>query len=145
MLKVRGTKNQNNMGIPLPCFHDNIDSSCKSSFQETGSGNPTDDFPSCEKPSYLFVYGNLRPDAPSSQHLLATVPNQRAWLLGSRLYSTTIEGVERAAVKLEERGYAVLGYAVSLDNVTDSPSILRECERREYSPEFYSRDVVEVS
>ncbi|KAH9310975.1 hypothetical protein KI387_026010, partial [Taxus chinensis] len=52
-------------------------------------------------------------------------------------------GVQRPAVKLEESGHAVLGYAISTNNSMGIARLLHEYERREYSPELYEREIVE--
>lgn len=95
-------------------------------------------------PSYIFLYGNSRPDAPNNTQSLPGLQNKRAWLLGSRLYSFSTGGVSRAAVKLEESGHAVLGYAVSTNDSMGITRLLDEFERREYFPDLYERDIVEV-
>lgn len=95
-------------------------------------------------PNYIFLYGDSRPDAPNNTQSLPGLQNKRAWLLGSRLYSFSTGGVRRAAVKLEESGHAVLGYAVSTNDSMGITRLLDEFERREYFPDLYERDIVEV-
>ena len=53
-------------------------------------------------------------------------------------------GAQRAALRLEEAGHAVFGYTMSLDTPGGIHRLLDSFERREYSPSFYERDVVEV-
>lgn len=52
--------------------------------------------------------------------------------------------MEHAAVRLEESGYAVLGYVMKAPRTTGIAGLLEESERRQYAPELYERDVVEV-
>ncbi|KAI5055500.1 hypothetical protein GOP47_0029021 [Adiantum capillus-veneris] len=92
---------------------------------------------------HVFVYGNSRPDIspPLSGE---AVQARRAWLLGGRLYSCNSGGVSRPALRLEEAGHAVLGYTMSLGTSGNVGRLLDMFERREYSPDFYDREVVEV-
>ncbi|MCO5558564.1 hypothetical protein L7F22_012149 [Adiantum nelumboides] len=53
-------------------------------------------------------------------------------------------GVRRPALRLEEAGHAVLGYTVSLGGTGNVGRLLDTFERREYSPDIYDREVVEV-
>lgn len=94
-------------------------------------------------PQHIFVYGNSRPDMPRSEPLDG-VQSKRAWLLGSRLYSYNRDGVHRAAVRLEEPGHAVVGYAMSVNSPNGIGRLLETFQRREFSQELYERDSVEV-
>lgn len=92
---------------------------------------------------HVFMYGNCRPDIPGS-HPLDGVQSKRAWLLGSRLYAYNRGGVQHAAVRLEEPGHAVLGYAMSVNPLGRIEGLLDAFERREFSPDSYERDIVEI-
>ncbi|BBM98736.1 hypothetical protein MPTK1_1g15820 [Marchantia polymorpha subsp. ruderalis] len=102
---------------------------------------------SCEPrnngPECVFEYGNLRPDVPAPIPLSSS-NHTRAWLLSSRLYSFNQGGSEHAAVRLEESGYAVLGYVVKASRGTGITGLLEESERRQYSRDLYEQDIVEV-
>jgi len=91
---------------------------------------------------HVFVYGNLRPDAPDNTEPLGNTSGaKKAWLMGSRLYCFNKGGQKKAAVRLEEPGHAVTGYVVKAANMS---ALLQESESKEYSPQLYERDVVEV-
>eukprot|EP00250_Pteridium_aquilinum_P005377 c15481_g1_i2 orf=212-709(-) len=99
--------------------------------------------PDSSSVQHVFVYGNSRPDivpAVAGEGVHA----KRAWLLGSRLYSCNTGGVQRPALRLEEAGHAVLGYTMSLGSSGSVGRLLDTLERREYSLDYYERDVVEV-
>ncbi|XP_011628135.1 uncharacterized protein LOC18447215 [Amborella trichopoda] len=141
------------MGIPL--HHSSAPNTIDTSSDSYTSTTNTDSFNACNNgshlslpnnynPSYLFVYGSSRPDAPGSSLPLSGYSSRRAWLLGSRLYSFVAGGIYRAAVKLDESGNAVTGYAVSADNSLGIAMLLDEYERREFSPEFYQKNIVQV-
>lgn len=143
------------MGIPLKNQESSNSSASASSpvnhlsyyanANANGNSNSTNGLNSSSgAPNYVFLYGDSRPDAPSNTQSLPGLQNKRAWLLGSRLYSFSAGGVRRAAVKLEESGHAVLGYAVSTNDSMGISSLLDEFERREYFPDLYERDIVEV-
>ncbi|ERN18845.1 hypothetical protein AMTR_s00067p00128530 [Amborella trichopoda] len=78
---------------------------------------------------------------PSTTLLL--YPTLLAWDWPRRSYSYA-GGIYRAAVKLDESGNAVTGYAVSADNSLGIAMLLDEYERREFSPEFYQKNIVQV-
>ncbi|KAJ7557257.1 hypothetical protein O6H91_05G119100 [Diphasiastrum complanatum] len=144
------------MGRPLPPSSSSSSTSSSSSSASSSSASVAasshDDISSCNghsapaHPQHLFVYGNLRPDINIHPvlSLRASLRPQKAWLLGGRLYSTHRDGVERAALRLEEFGHAVKGYVLSADDSRCLPGILEECEIREHPPSLYERDVVEV-
>ncbi|KAL2651682.1 hypothetical protein R1flu_019810 [Riccia fluitans] len=97
------------------------------------------------RPDCVFEYGNLRPDVLPDAPLATPHAATRAWLLGSRLYSFSQRGgVDCPAVRLEESGFAVLGYVVKPSRGNGIAGLLEETERRQYSPELYERDIVEV-
>ncbi|GLJ25544.1 hypothetical protein SUGI_0489210 [Cryptomeria japonica] len=131
------------MGIPLNVTEENSSSSSPA-YPSSNYENGNDSNNNTNRVGYLFVYGDSRPDAPGSTQNQLGLQNKRAWLLGSRLYSFNTGGNRRAAVKLDESGNAVLGYAIATDNSTGIARLLDEYERREYSPDLYERDVVEV-
>eukprot|EP00249_Psilotum_nudum_P008191 c21106_g1_i1 orf=289-792(+) len=109
----------------------------------TSNGNlPASGFPS--GPSHVFVYGNSRPDIPGNEHL-RPVDRNRAWLLGGRLYSFQRQGIQRAAVRLEEPGHAVFGYVMSANSPSGVERLLDDFERQEFSRDLYERDVVEIT
>lgn len=96
--------------------------------------------------SHIFVYGKLRPDVPgNTEPLPDTCDAKKAWLLGGRLYSFNRGGQEHAAVRLEEAGHAVTGYVLKVAGSGAMSHVLRESESKEYSPQLYERDIVEVS
>ncbi|XP_057822839.1 uncharacterized protein LOC131035209 isoform X2 [Cryptomeria japonica] len=131
------------MGIPLNVTEENSSSSSPA-YPSSNYENGNDSNNNTNRVGYLFVYGDSRPDAPGSTQNQLGLQNKRAWLLGSRLYSFNTGGNRRAAVKLDESGNAVLGYAIATDNSTGIARLLDEYERREYSPDLYERDVVEA-
>lgn len=47
-------------------------------------------------------------------------------------------------MRLEESGYAVLGYVVKASRGTGITGLLEESERRQYSRDLYEQDIVEV-
>jgi len=146
------------MGIPLkneesssssisassPGNHSSYHANASSNGNSNSSNGVDSSHSSSGAPSHIFLYGESRPDAPSNTQNLPGLQNKRAWLLGSRLYSFSTGGVRRAAVKLEESGHAVLGYAVSTNDSMGITRLLDEFERREYLPDLYERDIVEV-
>ncbi|CAM6087389.1 unnamed protein product [Calypogeia fissa] len=113
---------------------------------ERGRSSSNNHTPESHQAQSVFEYGNLRPDVPNSSPLASGgAVATRAWLLGSRLYSFNQRGgMEHAAVRLEESGYAVLGYVMKAPRSTGIAGLLEESERRQYNPELYERDVVEV-
>jgi len=146
------------MGIPLkneesssssisassPVNHSSYHANASSNGNSNSSNGVDSSHSSSGAPSHIFLYGDSRPDAPSNTQNLPGLQNKRAWLLGSRLYSFSTGGVRRAAVKLEESGHAVLGYAVSKKDSMGITRLLDEFERREYLPDLYERDIVET-
>lgn len=146
------------MGIPLknqessssstsaysPVNHSSYYADANSNGNSNSSNGVDSPHTSSGGPNYIFLYGDSRPDAPNNTQSLPGLQNKRAWLLGSRLYSFSTGGVRRAAVKLEESGHAVLGYAVSTNDSMGITRLLDEFERREYFPDLYERDIVEV-
>jgi len=98
-----------------------------------------------EEAEHVFVYGNLRPDAPGNTEPLGHANGaKKAYLMGSRLYCFNKGGQPHAAVRLEEAGHAVTGYVVKAASSSDVSGLLQESESKEYSPQLYERDVVEV-
>lgn len=98
-----------------------------------------------EEADHVFVYGKLRPDAPDNTEPLGNASNaKKAYLMGGRLYCLNKGGQEKAALRLEEAGHAVTGYVVKAADSGAMPALLQEFESKEYSPQLYERDVVEV-
>ena len=98
-----------------------------------------------EEAEHVFVYGNLRPDAPGNTEPLGHANGaKKAYLMGSRLYCFNKGGQPHAAVRLEEAGHAVTGYVVKAASSGDVSGLLQESESKEYSPQLYERDIVEV-
>jgi gamma-glutamylcyclotransferase (GGCT)/AIG2-like uncharacterized protein YtfP len=98
-----------------------------------------------EEADHLFVYGKLRPDAPDNTEPLGNTSGaKKAWLMGGRLYCFNKGGQDQAAVRLEEAGHAVAGYIVKAAGSGTISALLQESESKEYSPELYERDIVEV-
>jgi gamma-glutamylcyclotransferase (GGCT)/AIG2-like uncharacterized protein YtfP len=99
-----------------------------------------------EEADHIFVYGKLRPDAPDNTEPLGNASGaKKAYLMGSRLYCFTKGGQEKAAVRLEEAGHAVSGFVVKAADSGAMSALLQESESKEYSPQLYERDIVEVS
>ena len=99
-----------------------------------------------EEADHIFVYGKLRPDAPENTDPLGNTSGaKKAYLMGSRLYCFNRGGQQKAAVRLEEAGYAVTGYVVKASDSAAMPALLHESESKEYSPQLYERDIVEVN
>lgn len=98
-----------------------------------------------EEADHVFVYGKLRPDAPdNSEPLGNTSGAKKAYLMGSRLYCFNKGGQKKAAVRLEEAGHSVAGYVVKAADSSTISALLQESESKEYFPQLYERDVVEV-
>lgn len=98
-----------------------------------------------EQADHVFVYGKLRPDVVGTALPLPDACDaQKAWLLGGRLYSFNRGGQEHAAVRLREAGQATCGWVVKAPTPDVMSSLLRESEAREYSPQLYEKDIVEV-
>lgn len=98
-----------------------------------------------QETDHIFVYGKLRPDAPDNTEPLGNTSGaKKAWLMGSRLYCFNKGGQQKAAVRLEEAGHAVTGYVVKAADSCAISTLLQESESKEYSPQLYERDVVEV-
>ena len=99
-----------------------------------------------EEADHVFVYGKLRPDAPDNTEPLGNTSGaKKAYLMGSRLYCFNKGGQQTAAVRLEEAGHSVTGYVVKAADSGSMSSLLQESESKEYSPQLYERDIVEVS
>ena len=98
-----------------------------------------------EEADHIFVYGKLRPDAPDNTAPLGNTSGaKKAYLMGSRLYCLNEGGQHKAAVRLEEPGHAVSGFLVKAANSGAMSALLQESESKEYSPQLYERDIVEV-
>ncbi|CAM6050381.1 unnamed protein product [Sphagnum compactum] len=98
-----------------------------------------------EQADHVFVYGKLRPDVVGTALPLPDACDaQKAWLLGGRLYSFNRGGQEHAAVRLREAGQATSGWVVKAPTPDVMSVLLRESEAREYSPQLYEKDIVEV-
>ncbi|KAG0588779.1 hypothetical protein KC19_2G268300 [Ceratodon purpureus] len=98
-----------------------------------------------EEADHVFVYGKLRPDAPDNTEPLGNTSGaKKAYLMGSRLYCFNKGGQQTAAVRLEEAGHSVTGYVVKAADSGSMSSLLQESESKEYSPQLYERDIVEV-
>lgn len=99
-----------------------------------------------EEADHIFVYGKLRPDAPENTDPLGNTSGaKKAYLMGGRLYCFNRGGQQKAAVRLEEAGYAVTGYVVKASDSAAMSALLHESESKEYSPQLYERDIVEVT
>ncbi|MCO5554587.1 hypothetical protein L7F22_008118 [Adiantum nelumboides] len=130
------------MGQPLPdSSSGSVSSPASGEAKQAACCNGTT--PTTSSIQHVFLYGNSRPDITPALSGEA-VQARRAWLLGGRLYSCNSGGVRRPALRLEEAGHAVLGYTVSLGGSGNVGRLLDTFERREYSPDFYDREVVEV-
>eukprot|EP00897_Mesotaenium_endlicherianum_P008006 jgi/Mesen1/7233/ME000372S06467 len=97
--------------------------------------------------SHVFIYGQSRPDVSLKDdqlvHQRDVIGTTKAYLLGSRLYSYDRDGKKRAAVRLEEPGHAVKGFALrvqpgGLDRVISCVETL------EGPPGLYEKDTVHV-
>ncbi|KAH7315753.1 hypothetical protein KP509_21G064000 [Ceratopteris richardii] len=130
------------MGQPLP---DNVSSSSPlpASAEAKQAASCNGDTPTSSSVQHVFVYGNSRPDI-SPPFIGDGVRSSLAWLLGGRLYSCNSGGVHRPVLRLDEAGHAVCGYAVSVSGSGSVIRLLDALERREHSPDFYEREVVEV-